>query len=47
MENEVSKSRNTDTSESYEDSNLSKVLKEIDDIKEKIEQFNIKINNTI
>ena len=47
MENEVSKNRNTDTSESNQDSHLSEVLKEIEDIKVKIDQFNRKMNNTI
>ena len=47
MENEVSKSRNTDTSESNQDPYLSEVLKEIEDIKVKIDQFNRKMNNTI
>ena len=36
MENEVSKSRNTDTSESNQDPYLSDVLKEIEEIKVKI-----------
>ena len=47
MEKEVSQNRNTDTSESNQVSNLSEVLKEIEDIKEKIKQFNMKMNNTI
>ena len=47
MEQEVSKNRNTDPTEPTQDSNLSEVLKEIEKIKEKIEQFNIKINKTI
>ena len=47
MEKEVSKNRKANTSESYQDSELSEVLKEIEMIKEKIEQFNIKMNNTI
>ena len=45
MEKEMSKNRNTDTSESYKDNNLSKVLNEIAEIKEKIEKFNMKMNN--
>ena len=47
MENEVSKNINTDTSESNQDPNLSVVLKEIEDIKIKIDHFNRKLNNTI
>jgi len=47
MEKKESKNINTDTSESNQDSNLSKVLKEIEEIKEKIKQFNMKMNNTI
>ena len=47
MENEVSKSRNTDTSESNQDPSLSDVLKEIEEIKGKIDHFNRKMNNTI
>ena len=47
MENEVNKNRNTNTSESNQDENLSEVLKEIESIKGKIEQFNMKMNNTI
>ena len=47
MENEVSKSRNPDTSESNQDPHLSDVLKEIEEIKVKIYHFNRKMNNTI
>ena len=47
MENEVSKSRNADTSESNQDPYLSEVLKEIKDIKGKIDHFNKRMNNTI
>ena len=47
MENEVSKSRNADTSESNQDPYLSDVLKEIEDIKLKIDHFNGKMNNKI
>ena len=47
MENEVSKSRNADTSESNKGPYLSEVLKEIEEIKEKIDHFNRKMNNTI
>ena len=47
MEQEVSKNRKNDPTESTPNSNLSEVLKEIEEIKEKIEQFNIKMNKTI
>ena len=47
MESEVSKSRNADTSESNQDPYLSDVLKEIEEIKVKIDHFNRKMNNTI
>ena len=47
MEKENNKGKNTYTSESNKDSNLSEVLKEIDEIKGKIKQFNSKMNNTI
>ena len=47
MEKEVSKNKNTYTSESNIDPNLSEVLKEIEEIKGKIKQFNRKMNNTI
>ena len=47
MESEVSKSRNVDTLESNQDPYLSEVLKEIEDIKGKIDQFNRGMNNTI
>ena len=47
MENEVSKSRNADTSEFNQDPYLSEVLKEVKDIKGKIDHFNRRINNTI
>ena len=47
METEVSKGRNTDTSESNQDPYLSEVLKEIKDIKGKIDHFNKRMNNTI
>ena len=47
MENEVSNSKNVDTSEFDQDPYLSDVLKEIEDIKVKIDQFNRKLNNTI
>ena len=47
MENEVSKNINIDTSESNKEPYLSEVLKEIEDIKVKIDHFNKKMNNTI
>ena len=47
MENEMSQKRNTNNSESYTDPNLNEVLKEIQEIQEKIEKFNMKMNNTI
>ena len=47
MENGVSKNINTDASESNQDPNLSVVLKELEDIKIKIDNFNRKLNNTI
>ena len=47
MEKENSKNRNNETSESYKDQNLNEVLNEIKEIKEKIEQFNMKMNNSI
>ena len=47
MEKDESNNRKANTSESFQDSGLSEVLKEIEEIKEKIEQFNIKMNNTI
>ena len=47
MEKEMSEKRNTNTSESYKDPNLSEVLIVIEEIKEKIEQFNMNMNNTI
>ena len=46
MEKEMSKNRNTDTSKSYKDQNLSEALNEIAEIKEKIEEFNMKMNNS-
>ena len=42
MENEVSNCRDADTSESNQDPYLSDVLKEIEDIKVKIDHFNRK-----
>ena len=47
MENGVSKNINTYASESNQDPNLSVVLKELEDIKIKIDNFNRKLNNTI
>ena len=47
MENEGEKKRNTDTSESNQDQEFNAVLKEIEEIKVKIEQFNMKMNNKI
>ena len=47
MENEVINSRNVDTSESNQDPYLTNVLKEIEDIKVKIDHFNRKMNNSI
>ena len=47
MEKEMSKNNNSDTAESYKDPNLSEVLKVIEEIKEKIEQVNMNLNNKI
>ena len=47
MENEISKNRNSKTSESYKDPKLNEVLIEIEEIKEKIEQFNTRMNNSL
>ncbi len=47
MEKEVTKNTNTNTSESHEDPNLNEVIREIEDVVGKIEQFNRKMNNTI
>ena len=47
MEKEGSKNRNTDSSGSDQDSNLNEVLIEIEEIKEKIDQLNIKMNNAL
>tara|TARA_S200000501_G_scaffold231401_1_gene216995 strand:+ start:141 stop:458 length:318 start_codon:yes stop_codon:yes gene_type:complete len=47
MEQEMSNKRNNDTTESYKDPNLNEVLIEIEGIKEKIKQFNMKMNNTL
>ena len=45
MEKQESKNRNTDTSESHQNLNLSEVLEEIRVIKEKVKQFDKKMNN--
>ena len=47
MAKEGGKDRNTDTAKSNQDQDLNEVLKEIEEIKVKIEKFNIKMNNTI
>ena len=47
MEYEVSKNRNYKASESTQDPNLREVLKEIEEIKGKIDHFNREMNNTI
>ena len=47
MEKEIGNNKNTDTSKSSKNSNLNEVLIEIEEIKEKIEQFNMKMNNII
>ena len=47
MEKENSNNTNNETSEAYKDQNLNEVLNEIKEIKEKIEQFNMKMNNSI
>ena len=47
MEQETNINRNTDNSESYLDPNLSEVLEEIQKIDKAIEQFNLKMNNSI
>ena len=47
MEHEVSKNWNNKTSEFNQDPNLSEVLKDIEEIKGKIEHLNRKMNNTI
>ena len=46
MEKEMSK-KNTNSSESYEDPNISEVLTIVEEIKEKIEQVNMNMNNKI
>ena len=47
MEKEMGKNKNSDSTKSDKDPNLSEVLSEIEEIKVKIEQFNMKMNNTI
>ena len=47
MEKEKNKNRSNDTSKPYKEPYLNEVLIEIEEIKEKIEQFNLKMNNTI
>ena len=47
MEQEVTKNRNTETSKSNQYLNSSEVLKEIEEIKERIDRLNGKMNNTI
>ena len=47
MEKEESKNKNNHATEYNQNPNLSAVLKEIEEIKEKIEKFNRKMNNTI
>ena len=47
MEKEMSKNKNTNSSISYEDPNVSEVLTIVEDINEKIEQVNMKINNSL
>ena len=47
MEKEMNNNRNTDPSESYKDPNLNEVLIEIEEINEKIDQFNMKMNNKL
>tara|TARA_B100000579_G_scaffold411786_1_gene402886 strand:+ start:101 stop:418 length:318 start_codon:yes stop_codon:yes gene_type:complete len=47
MEMEISKNSSNDVSESHKDKNLAEVLNEIKEVEEKIEQFNMKMNNSI
>ena len=49
MEKETSKNKNSNTnnSEPYKDPNVSEVLTVVENIKEKIEQVNMKMNNKI
>ena len=45
MEKEIKQDRNNETTEDYQDPNLSEVLKEIKEIEDKIEEFNLEMNN--
>ena len=47
MEKEINKNKNTNNSESYEDPNVSEVLRIVEEINEKIEQVNRNMNNKI
>ena len=47
MEKEMDNNKNYNSSELYKDPNLEEVLIEIEMIKEKIEQFNMKINSSL
>ena len=47
METEMNKNRNPDTSDFNQDPNLSEVLKELEEIKGKIDHFNMKMNKKI
>ncbi len=47
MESQESHNRNTYTSESNQNPNLSEVLKEVEEIKKKINQFNSEMNKII
>ena len=47
MEKEMSNNKNTNATNYYKDPNLIGVLREIEEIKEKIEEFNMKMTNTI
>ena len=44
MEKEMSRNKNTNSSESYKDPNVSEVLTIVEEINEKIEQVNINMN---
>ena len=45
MEKEINKNKNTETSTSNQDPRINEAIKEMQEIKEKIEQINIKMNN--
>ena len=47
METDMSNKKKNDSSESYQNQNIREVLEEINEIKETIEQLNLKMNNTI